>query len=56
MKKTYQVTERAGARVAGLRVPESGKIDLTDKQAEHELRQGTIAMWVPKKARPKQKD
>lgn len=41
-KKTYLVTERAGAWVAGQRRPASGRIRLTDNQAAYELRLGTI--------------
>lgn len=48
-KKTYRVTERAGAYVAGVRRPASGFIDLTDAQAKHELRLGSIELAVPEK-------
>ena len=44
MKKTYLVTERAGAWVAGQRKPEDGKITLSDRQAAYELSLGTITL------------
>lgn len=44
MKKTYLVTKRAGRWIAGQRVPESGRIELSDSQAEYELALGTITL------------
>lgn len=41
-RKTYLVTDRAGEWVAGQRRPASGRIVLTDAQAEYELILGTI--------------
>lgn len=41
-RREYEVTERAGDWVAGQRRPESGRLWLTDSQAAHELRLGTI--------------
>lgn len=45
--KEYEVTERAGEWVAGKRRPESGRLLLTDRQAEHELRLGNIRPYEP---------
>lgn len=42
MKKEYLVTKRAGRWIAGQRVPESGRIELSDFQAAYELALGTI--------------
>ena len=42
--KTYRITDSAGVYVAGVRRPASGFIDLTDAQAKHELRLGSITM------------
>lgn len=42
MKKSYIVTARAGEWIAGQRRPESGRIELTDRQAAYELALGTI--------------
>lgn len=46
-KKTYLVTERAGAWVAGQRRPADGRLRLTDRQAAYELALGTIKPFVP---------
>lgn len=58
-KKTYVVTERAGEWVAGQRRPASGRLTLTDAQAAHELRLGTIrplqAGTAPRRKRGKAK-
>ena len=40
--KTYRITDKAGQYVAGVRRPASGLIELTDAQAKHELRLGSI--------------
>lgn len=52
MKKTYLVTERAGPWVAGQRKPESGRIELSDTQADYELALGTITL-LPDGDKPK---
>lgn len=46
-KTTYIVTAKAGEWVAGRIVPESRRIDLTDEEAAHELRLGTIERAKP---------
>jgi hypothetical protein len=48
-RKPYLLTERAGEWVAGYRRPADGVLLLTDGQAAHELRLGTIR---PKPAEP----
>ena len=47
--KKYTVTELAGSWVAGVRVPADKVLNLSDEQAEHELRLGTIALAADKK-------
>ena len=49
-KKEYAVTPRAGDWVAGVRVPENGRLSLTDRQAAHELRLGNIELVTEKPA------
>lgn len=45
MLKTYLITRKAGRFVAGQRNPGVGlPLTLTDKQAEHDLAQGTIVL------------
>ena len=43
----YVITKSAGSYVAGLRNPGAGKIlDLTERQAAHELRLGSLAAKI----------
>ena len=52
----YIVTKSAGPYVAGLRNPGVGKIlDLTDRQAAHELRLGSIKPVATKEDESKEK-
>jgi len=54
MKKTFNVTEKAGAWVAGRRSPGSGKpITLTEEQARYPLIAGEIALPAAKTTKPK---
>lgn len=46
-RKEYEVTDRAGPWVAGRRKPADGRLFLTDSQAAHELRLGTIQLLKP---------
>ena len=52
-KKTYKCTDLAGDWVAGMRKPADGKLQLTDEQAAHELRVGSIELVVETKPVPK---
>lgn len=48
-RKLYEVTEKAGAWIAGQRRPADGRLMLTDNQAAYELTLGTIRPVVEKK-------
>lgn len=50
-RKEYEVTEKAGPWVAGVRRPADGRLWLTDSQAAHELRLGTIRPYVAPRAK-----
>lgn len=56
MKKTeFEVTEKAGAFVAGQRSPGAGRtIPLTEEQAEHALRLGELKRPGQAPKKPKQ--
>lgn len=47
-RKLYEVTEKAGAWVAGQRRPADGRLWLTESQAAYELALGTIRPYVEK--------
>ena len=52
----YIVTKMAGPYVVGLRNPGAGKIlDLTERQAAHELRLGSLKPASSKDEEPKEK-
>lgn len=58
MKKPYLLTDLAGPFVAGRRVRGDERKDpimLTDSEAEHELRSGTIVAAPPSDAMPAKK-
>ena len=54
MKKTFNVTEKAGAWLAGQRSPGAGKpVTLTEEQARYPLIAGEIEAPAAKPAKPK---
>ena len=55
LKKPYMVTELAGDHVGGIRVPDTGIVEMTPTQAYYEVLKGVVTLKTDDKPATKKK-